>query len=84
MRRLHLLVIWDSSNLLLLIEIIAAKLFSTIHFKNEVETIDITKKQLTATNLREAKILCEDSDKDGQLYYLLQVYPYYGYSQMQV
>ena len=44
-----------------------------IRFQNPVETIDITKKELTATNLREAKILCEDSDKDCQLYYLLQV-----------
>lgn len=51
-----------------------AKLFSSIRFLNPVESIDITKAHLTASHLREAKIYCEDADKDFYLYYLLQVW----------
>lgn len=51
-----------------------AKLFSTIKFRNQVESIDITKTQLTVSQLREAKIFCEDQEKDAYVYYLLQRY----------
>lgn len=51
------------------------KLLENIKFERKVKIIDLTPKEVVATNLKETKIYCTTEEKDYYLYYILTKHP---------